>query len=399
MKAQKKLLSARFCERNSLAVVYENEDSITIGYTVKPEEELCERIERYYRPEKRVEFREISKEELEVLIARLYSGSAVIEKTDKESEREDEASAAKAAPAVNLLNSMINEGIMKGASDIHIDVREDGTRVRYRKDGRLFLMLEAQTGQGNAVIARIKLLSDLNILEHRRCQDGRFDYTRKGFSYDIRVSVIPGIEGESAVLRLLGGDIKAPGLEELGFTKSQLSQIRSLMKMESGLVLAAGPTGSGKTTTLASIISEIKREDLNIITVEDPVEYRLRGVLQVSVDEGAGRTFAEVLKRILRHDPDILMVGEIRDAETAAMACRTALTGHLVFASIHTASCEETPLRLTDMGVPSYITAAVLKGVISQRLVEKKGGGRTVKADIRIFEKSSEVRALCMQKA
>ena len=170
------------------------------------------------------------------------------------------------------------------------------------------------------------------------------------------------------------------------------------MKKESGLVLAAGPTGSGKTTTLASIISEINSEDINIITVEDPVEYRIKNIVQVSVEEEIGKSFAEVLKRILRHDPDILMVGEIRDEETAAIACRMALTGHLVFASIHTASCEETPLRLTDMGVPSYIVGAVLKGVISQRLVEKKGGGRTVKADIKLFENAESVRALCKER-
>ena len=170
------------------------------------------------------------------------------------------------------------------------------------------------------------------------------------------------------------------------------------MKKESGLVLAAGPTGSGKTTTLASIISRLNKDDINIITVEDPVEYRIKNVLQVSVDEDIGRTFFEVLKRVLRHDPDILMVGEIRDEQTAAMACRMALTGHLVFASIHTASVEETPLRLTDMGVPPYIVSAVLKGVISQRLVEKSGGGRKVNAVIKVFENQGEVRNLCLQK-
>ena len=399
MKHREKILSAPFCEKNGMAVISENESSITVGYTTEPETEIRERIQRYFLPEKKVEYRKIGKEEFDVILARLYSGSGTKALIRKDGVKTDETSAAKAAPAVNLLNSIISEGILKGASDIHIDINTQTVKVRYRKDGKLFVMLEDEAGRGDSVVARIKLLSDLNILEHRRCQDGSFEYNYGGKEYDIRVSVIPGTEGESAVLRILGGDIKAPGLEELGFTKAQLIQIRTLMNAESGLIVAAGPTGSGKTTTLASIITEINRRDINIITVEDPVEYRIEGVLQVNVDEGIGRTFAEVLRRILRHDPDILMVGEIRDEQTAAMACRTALTGHLVFASIHTSSCEETPLRLTDMGVPPYVVGAVLRGVISQRLVEKVGGGRTVRAEIRIFASQEEVRSLCVQKA
>lgn len=385
MKREHKILSGPFCEKNGIVIISETEDMVTAGFVKEVEEEVKERIIRYFLPEKTVSFQKIKKEEFDVILTRVYSGSGKVNGRKDKTEFKDETSAAKAAPAVNLLNSIMDEGIMKGASDIHINIKKEGTKVRYRKDGRLSDMTEAERERGEEVIARIKLLSDLNILEHRRCQDGRFEYRYKGLDYEMRVSVIPGIDGESVVLRILGGDIRAPGLEELGFTKKQLCEIRSLMKSESGLVLAAGPTGSGKTTTLASIITEIKREDINIMTVEDPVEYRIEDVTQINVEEDIGRTFAEVLKRILRHDPDILMVGEIRDEQTAAIACRMALTGHLVFASIHTASCEETPLRLVDMGVPEYIVRAVLRGVISQRLVEKKGGGRTVNAEIRMF--------------
>ena len=395
---KKKTLSAQFCEKNGLAVITENDEEVEIGFVKEISREVYERLERYYLPEKRIILNKISEEEFEVIIARLYSGSGYFQSEKEEKTKSDERSAAKAAPAVNLLNSIISEGILRKATDIHINITKNEGVVRYRKDGKLHLMLKAEREKSEAVVARIKLLSDLNILEHRRCQDGRFDYVFKDSTYDLRVSIISGIEGESVVLRILGGDIRTPELEELGFTKKQLGEIRSLMKKESGLVLAAGPTGSGKTTTLASIISEINSEDINIITVEDPVEYRIKNIVQVSVEEEIGKSFAEVLKRILRHDPDILMVGEIRDEETAAIACRMALTGHLVFASIHTASCEETPLRLTDMGVPSYIVGAVLKGVISQRLVEKKGGGRTVKADIKLFENAESVRALCKER-
>lgn len=395
---KRKELSAQFCEKNGIAVLSESDEKVEIGFVKEPSKDLYERLERYFLPEKIISLKKIQEEEFEVIIARLYSGSGNYQIKKEEKSKTDEMAAARAAPAVNLLNSIISEGILKKATDIHINITRQDTAVRYRKDGKLQRMLETERTKGQAVIARIKLLSNLNILEHRRCQDGRFDYDFKKHTYDIRVSIIGGIEGESVVLRILGGDIRTPELEELGFTKKQLSQIRNLMKKESGLVLAAGPTGSGKTTTLASIISEINRDDINIITVEDPVEYRIKNVVQVSVEEEIGKSFAEVLKRILRHDPDILMVGEIRDEETAAIACRMALTGHLVFASIHTASCEETPLRLTDMGVPLYIVSAVLKGVISQRLVEKKSGGRTVKADIKLFENQESVRALCVQR-
>ena len=397
MKAKKKILSAGFCGENRIAVIGEDDDLVTVGYAENPSDEIRGRLERYFMPERRVEFVRIEKDELEVRLERLYSGegSEGVSDDRKGEEKEDEESSAKAAPAVNLLRSILTEGIMKGASDIHIDIRKDKAEVRYRKDGRLCVMLEAEKEKGGAVISRIKHLSAMNILEHRRCQDGRFEYKRNGSEWDIRVSVIPGMEGESVVLRLLGGDVKAPELEKLGFTKVQLEAVKKMIKTQSGLVLAAGPTGSGKTTTLASIITRLNRGDINIITVEDPVEYRIEGILQVGVDEGIGKTFPEVLKRVLRHDPDILMVGEIRDEQTASMACRLALTGHLVLASIHTSGCKETPVRLTDMGVPSYVVSAVLKGVISQRLVQKKGGGRTLKAEVMCFENADEVRALC----
>lgn len=391
-----KKLSAEFCFKNKVIILGSGESTVVLGITEPLEDELRARLERYFLPEHNIEYRIITKGEYEVLIARLFSGTGDIVKNSGEEQNDDITNASKAAPVVNLLNSIVSEAIIKQASDIHIENQEEKTRIRYRKDGKLLQMLSVEKEKGAALTGRIKLLSELNILEHRRCLDGRFEYMHGGFSYDIRVSVIPGIEGESAVLRILGGNIKAPELETLGFTKPQLTLINKMMSLEYGLVLVTGPTGSGKTTTLASILTRLNKDDIQIITVEDPVEYRIKGALQISVDEELGRTFFEILKRVLRHDPDILMVGEIRDEQTAAMACRMALTGHLVFASVHTNSCEETPLRLVDMGVPSYIVSAVLRGVISQRLVEKREGGRTVKADIKFFEKEREVRNLCL---
>lgn len=390
-----KKLSAQFCENNKIAVVSEKEDLVVIGYVEEPDAELKGRLERYYLPQQELNYRKIENEEYDILLARAYSGVNEYTKAGTDEEKESVMNVAKAAPSVNLLNSIMTEGILKKASDIHIDVDGEKTLVKYRKDGKLFVMLESDREKGEAVIARIKLLSDLNILEHRKCQDGRFDFAGKKAVYDIRVSVIPGINGESAVLRILGGDIRAPEIETLGFNKNQLGQIQQMMNLKHGLVLVTGPTGSGKTTTLAAIISRLSSRRLQIITIEDPVEYRISNVLQVGVEEQIGKTFSEVLKRVLRHDPDILMVGEIRDEQTAVMACRLALTGHLVFASLHTGNCEETPLRLIDMGVPSYIVCSVLKGIISQTLNERNEGGRKLEADILVFKDKNEVRKLC----
>ncbi|MBO4640453.1 MAG: Flp pilus assembly complex ATPase component TadA [Treponema sp.] len=390
-----KKLSAQFCENNNIAVISEKEDFVIIGYTKEPDAELKGRLERYFLPQKSISFKRLENEEYDILITRAYSGVNENSSSDKEIEKESAISAAKSAPSVNLLNSIITEGIHKSVSDIHIDVEGEKTHVKYRKDGKLYPMIDTDCEKGAAVVARIKLLSDLNILDHRKCQDGRFDFERKNNIYDIRVSIIPGISGESAVLRILGGAIRAPEIETLGFNKSQLEQIQDMMNLKHGLVLVTGPTGSGKTTTLAAIISRLSRKMIQIITIEDPVEYRIKNVLQVCVDEGIGKTFAEVLKRVLRHDPDILMVGEIRDEQTALMACRLALTGHLVFASLHTGCCEETPLRLIDMGVPAYIVCSVLKGIISQVLTEKDGEGRFLEADIQSFKNKGEVRKLC----
>lgn len=390
------VFSAGFCRNKGLCILRIEGNTAVIGYIKRISYEDEQRIERYCsRSGYKTEYESCTQEELKIRIARLYSGSAEL-KTSEAEKNEEISDAARAAPAVNLLNSILAEGIMKDATDIHIFQNREGSLVRYRKDGRLYRMFETANTSTSAVIARIKLLSGLNILEHRRCQDGRFEYKDGENEYEIRVSVMGGSEGESASLRILGINTKVPPLEELGFTAKECALIRKMTGEGSGLILVTGPTGSGKTTTLASIICELNKEDVQIITIEDPVEYRIKDVLQVNVEEETGKTFSELLKRALRHDPDILLVGEIRDEESARIACRMALTGHLVLASIHTDGWKETPLRLTDMRVPPYMVSAVLKGVISQRLIPKEGGGRSLKAEIKVFEKSEEVRKLCM---
>lgn len=391
-----KTLSPDYCFNNKVVILSNHDNIVRLGVSEEFDTKNKERLERYFYPEYKIEYEKISKDEFDVLITRLLSGTETKINLKDSKKLDAITDAANAAPIVNLLNSIISEGILKKASDIHIELTEAETKIRFRKDGILNTVLNVEKEKGSALIGRVKILSNLNILEHRKCQDGRFDFTRKNTTYDIRVSIIPGIEGESTVLRLLGGDIKVPNLDQLGFTKEQLKTINKIINTKHGLFLIAGPTGSGKTTTLASILSVIKNDNIEVITIEDPVEYRLEGVLQINVDEEIGQTFSEILKRVLRHDPDVLMIGEIRDEATAIMACRMALTGHLVFASIHTNNCNETPIRLIDMGVKPYIVTAVLKGVISQQLIPKENGGRTVKAEIRYFETNEEVKKLCI---
>lgn len=392
-----KTLSSQYCISKKVLILENKAELVKIGYVNRLASCDTERLARYFEPEKRVDYQNISNEQFDILIARQLSGIEEKTVTDKVVSKDDVINAAEATPVVNLFNSIISEAIMNKASDIHIEIGERETKIKSRIEGKIREILVTDIETGNALTGRIKLLANLNILEHRKCQDGRFDYKKNNYIYDIRVSVMPGIEGESTVLRLLGGDNKAPDLEELGFTSEQLSLIKEMISLEYGLILVAGPTGSGKTTTLASILTRIKQKDLNIITVEDPVEYRISDTLQISINDEIGQSFSEILKRVLRHDPDVLMIGEIRDEDTAAMACRMALTGHLVFASIHTNNCDETPLRLVDMGVPKYIVQTVVKGIISQRLISKEEGGRTVSAEVRYFTEEREVRDLCIR--
>jgi len=377
-----KNLSKLFCMRNRCIILYEDEALVKIG-CVKTDESTRERLGRYFR-NRTVLFETMDCETFDILVKRMGTPGAR-ERTILY-EAADPLEEAKKAPVVNLTSSILEDGILQKVSDIHIEVSDEKCTVRFRKDGRLFTNLETDLRTGRALIGRIKLLSNLNILEHRKCQDGRFDFVFGGKKHDIRVSCLPSGDCESVALRILGGGKEIPCLAELGFSPEELVKIRDFEKLEKGLILVTGSTGMGKTTTLASILSEMEKQNSKIITIEDPVEYTIPGTVQIQVDETIGKTFSEVLKRVLRHDPDILLIGEIRDRETASFACRLALTGHLVFGTLHTGSCEETVTRLLDLGAAPYILCDVLKGVIAQKLVPKKEGGRTVKAEIRSFD-------------
>lgn len=279
--------------------------------------------------------------------------------------------AALQAAAVNLVNGWVLQGIRKGASDIHVETGEPFGVVRYRRDG---ILQHSESVEGPEILRacnRIKVLSGMDVLENRLPQEGRFTFSLGGFYRDIRVSALACRGGQSMVLRLLGGEGEPWKLEDLGFHSEAEEVLKQAVNLRGGLFLVTGPTGSGKTTTLHSLLGSLPREELKIISLEDPVERVLKGVIQIQVNPAIGLTFSRLLSRVLRQDPDVIMVGEIRDKETARLAIRAAMTGHLVPASLHAGSVNEVPRRLVDMGVPSYLIPPVLKGVLSQRLVRR----------------------------
>ncbi len=273
------------------------------------------------------------------------------------------------APVVKLVDRVIQRAIDERASDIHVQPEEDRVRVRYRVDGILRDFGHVAASMLGAVVSRIKILAGMDISITRRPQDGRFQIGESGHPVDLRVSTFPTIHGEKAVLRILDQGRAITRLEDLGLSDSSLDRYREIVSRPHGMVMVAGPTGSGKTTTLVTTLYQINTPDKNILTIEDPVEYRVPGVNQAAVNQRAGLTFASALRSMVRQDPDIIMVGEIRDTETAEIAIRAALTGHLVLSSIHTNDAVSTVGRLLDMGIEPYLVASSLLGVASQRLV------------------------------
>src|SRR5438876_144617 len=275
------------------------------------------------------------------------------------------------APVVRLVNLLVENAITAEASDIHIEPFEDTLRIRYRIDGILYDQEAPPRRLQAAVTSRIKIMAEMNIAERRLPQDGRIRVNLHGARVDIRVSTIPTVHGESIVMRLLQRSSVFLPLEKLGFPADTLKRFESLIKRPHGILLVTGPTGSGKTTTLYGALDKINSPDRKIITVEDPVEYQLKGVNQIAVKPKIGLSFATGLRHIVRQDPDVILVGEIRDLETAEIAIQASLTGHLVFSTLHTNDAPAAITRLQDMGVEPYLVASVLEAVLAQRLVRR----------------------------
>mgnify|MGYP001620137865 CR=1 FL=1 len=275
------------------------------------------------------------------------------------------------APVSNIINQLLEYAIKIRASDIHIEPQEERTRVRYRIDGILHEKILLPKGVHDALVSRVKILSVLKIDEKRLPQDGRFTFTFGDKEVDLRVSIIPTVFGEKVVLRLLPKSAVAPTLLELGLRGVSLKVLEAQLLRTHGIILVCGPTGSGKTTTLYSVLSKISTTRVNVVTIEDPVEYQIPGVNQVQINPGVGLTFASALRSFLRQDPNIIMVGEIRDTETAELATQAALTGHQVFSTVHTNSASGSPPRLLDMGVEPFLLTSALNCVVGQRVVRK----------------------------
>jgi len=281
------------------------------------------------------------------------------------------AEAADDAPIIRLVNLLLTQGIRDSASDIHIEPEETQLRVRFRIHGLMREAANPPKDLAPAIVSRIKIMANMDVSEKRLPQDGRFTYRVEKHEVDFRVSTLPTIFGEKIVLRILDKSSLAIHLEKAGMSSSQLERLRAAMKKPEGFILVTGPTGSGKTSTLYGILRELNSVEKNIITVEDPVEYHIPFISQVQTNEKAGLFFANALRSILRQDPDIIMVGEIRDRETAEIAVRSALTGHLVFSTLHANDAPSTVARLLDMGVEAYLLAASLVTVVAQRLVRQ----------------------------
>lgn len=278
---------------------------------------------------------------------------------------------ASEAPVIRLVNSTLTKAIELGASDVHLEVFEKSARLRYRVDGVLQELIPPPKEMYHAIISRIKIMAKLNIAEKRLPQDGRIMMKVAGKEVDLRVSIIPMSHGEGVVMRILDRSAVTLDLEILGFSSEFLTKFRRMINKPEGMLLVTGPTGSGKTTTLYAVLKEIISPELKIITVEDPVEYNMEGVNQIQVNPQIDLTFASGLRSILRHDPDVILIGEIRDRETASIAIQASLTGHIVFSTLHTNDAASAFTRLMDMGMEDYLLSSCIIGVLAQRLVRK----------------------------
>lgn len=295
-----------------------------------------------------------------------------IDTVEQEAARERTNAETNAAPTVKLVNSILERGIAEKASDIHVEPREHEMVVRIRVDGRLNTILTIPRELEGAVISRFKVMAGMNIAEHRIPQDGRAAVTRPGGkAIDLRLNSLPTIYGEKIVIRLLVREASVLTRKGIGITDADNAKFDRLLKNTSGVILIVGPTGSGKTSTMYTMIQELKNESVNMISLEDPVEFQIDGVTQVAINEKVGMTFAAALRACLRQDPDIICVGEIRDAETAEIAMRAAMTGHLVLSTIHTEDAVSAIDRLRDMGIEPYLIAGAVRGIVSQRLVRR----------------------------
>ena len=371
-------ISAAYLKEEQVLPLSETADGILLAMADPRDDDARKAISLKY--DKPVLPRVAVPSELEEAIDRLYgSGKSslaeIVENIgeDDDADLDDDAerlkNLASEAPVIRLVNLLISKSVEERASDIHIEPYDNRLRVRYRVDGVLHEVESPPSRLRHAIISRVKIMAKLNIAERRLPQDGRIKLVVRGKEVDLRVSTVPTMYGESVVLRILDKSGGVLGLEELGIDGSNLAAVMEMLHQPNGIILVTGPTGSGKTTSLYASLIALNTPDRKILTVEDPIEYQLYGITQIQVKPQIGLTFASVLRSFLRQDPDIILIGEIRDLETAQIAVQASLTGHLVLSTLHTNSAASTVTRLADMGIEDYMLTSTLTGVIAQRLV------------------------------
>lgn len=380
VRERKKLVSYTFAKQKSLLPLKEEAEEIVCAIPSPCDFASLDELRLILKKKVRPLF--FKKEEIEEAIelcyrqkegeaGRLVTGLLESSGFKKEEEGFDLLEQAFENPVIRALNSILTEAIQQGASDIHFEPKESGLEIRYRIDGALQPRHSPPAEYRAQIIARVKVMANLDIAEQRLPQDGRIKLKFGKREIDFRVSTIPVVYGERVVLRILDKGNIILGLDKLGMSEEVLKKFRFLISLPEGIVLVTGPTGSGKTTTLYSAIAEISSFEKNIMTIEDPVEYKLSQIAQMAVNPKINLTFAQGLRHILRQDPDAIMVGEIRDSETAAVAIQSALTGHLVLSTLHTNDAPSAITRLADMGVEPYLISSSVLGILAQRLVRK----------------------------
>lgn len=332
-----------------------------VDIALAPREAILEAINRYYG--------QIEGESADSMLQEFTDTAIDFTETEDDAMHESEVVDENSAPVVRLVHLMISEAVQLRASDIHIEPFEERIRIRYRIDGVLVERDSPPRRLLGAIISRVKILAKMDIAERRRCQDGRIKLTAGDKDLDLRVSVIPTNHGQSVVMRILDKDNIRIGVRQLGLSENLYEKFQGLIRRPNGIILVTGPTGSGKTTTLYASLNELNRPDRKIITAEDPVEYYLPGINQVEVNHSIGLDFARIIRSMLRQAPNIILVGEMRDLETASMGIQASLTGHLVFSTLHTNDAPSAITRMVDMGVPGYLVASSVVAVLAQRLV------------------------------